>query len=71
MSGVVKRTWRDVEDLAHDLGELHPGTDPLTLSLDEVRALVVTLPAFGDKPDAATDEILEAVQAAWYDLSEE
>jgi FeS assembly protein IscX len=60
-------TWRDVEQVARGLARRHPGLDPLTLSLPEVRRLALELPEFGDDADAATDPILESIQAAWYD----
>jgi FeS assembly protein IscX len=66
----VHRTWRDVEDLARDLLERYPDTDPLTVSLETLRDMIVSLPLFDDKPDAATDETLEEIQAAWYEVSE-
>jgi FeS assembly protein IscX len=66
-----KWTWRDADEIALDLVERHPGTDPLTVSLAELKRLVVELPTFHDAPDAATDKILEAIQAAWYDEYED
>jgi len=66
----MKRTWRDIEQLAHDLAEEYPETDPLVLELVQIRAMIVGLPTFGDEPDAATDETLEAIQSAWYDANQ-
>ena len=67
----MKRTWRDADDIALDLVERHPLTDPLSISLDELRKMVVDLPTFGDNPQAATTNMLEAIQAAWYDEFED
>ena len=67
----MKRTWRDVDDIAIDLVERHPNTDPLTVKLPELKNMVTELPTFGDDPNAATDRILEAIQAAWYDEYED
>jgi FeS assembly protein IscX len=64
----MKRTWRDTEELAEDLSEQHPEEDPLHLSTKDVRRLVIAMPTFGDEPDAATESILESIQAAWYEL---
>ncbi len=66
----MKRTWRDNEALAKDLVAEYPGVDPLTLDLQEVRGRVVGLSMFGDDPDAATEEDLEAIQQAWYEALE-
>jgi FeS assembly protein IscX len=67
----MKRTWQDVEEIALDLVELHPQTDPLTLSFAQIRELVVALPGFADDPRAAADRVLEAIQMAWYDEYED
>ena len=66
----MKRTWRDIGELARDLAVQYPETDPLDLELSQLRAMVIELPGFGDEPDAATEEILEAIQSAWYDEAE-
>jgi len=66
----VNRTWRDVQDLARDLVEKYPDADPLTVPHDKLRTMITSLPTFRDEPDAATEEILEEIQAAWYEASE-
>jgi len=66
----MKRTWRDIEEIARDLAAQYPSTDPLRLELPQLRQMIIGLPAFGDEPDAGTDEILEAIQSAWYDAAE-
>jgi FeS assembly protein IscX len=66
----AKRTWKDVEELGRDLAAEHPGADPLALDLASLKALVLALPTFGDAPEAAGGEILEAIQAAWYDATQ-
>jgi len=63
----MKRTWRDVDELALDLMQRHPLTEPLSLSLSQVKQLVVGLPTFDDDPAAVDDSGLEAIQMAWYD----
>ena len=64
-------TWRDPEDLGRELAVQYPGKDPLAVSHAEVRRLVAGLPGFGDDPDAATEQDLDDVQAAWYDAVQE
>ncbi|MGB2959826.1 MAG: Fe-S cluster assembly protein IscX [Bacteroidota bacterium] len=66
----MKWTWRDVQEIAAGLAEAHPETDPLSVPLPELKRIVSALPSFGDDPDATTDAILEAIQAAWYDEME-
>ncbi|MDH3251297.1 MAG: Fe-S cluster assembly protein IscX [Ignavibacteria bacterium] len=71
MGKTTKWTWRDVDDIALDLIEQHPNTDPLTVQLEQLHKMVTELPTFGDDPHAATQTILEAIQAAWYDEFED
>ncbi len=71
MGKITRWTWRDVDDIALDLIEQHPNTDPLGVQLEELRKMVTELPTFGDDPDAATQTVLEAIQAAWYDEFED
>ena len=63
----MKRTWQDIDEIALDLVERYPQVDPLTVKLADLRTMVTSLPSFRDDPDAATDVILESIQAAWYD----
>lgn len=67
----MKWTWRDVDDIALDLVERHPNLDPMSVNLEELKKLVIELPAFGDNPEASTQRTLEAIQAAWYDEFED
>jgi FeS assembly protein IscX len=62
-------TWRDVEGLARALAEQFPGEDPLGIDLPRLREMILALPSFRDQPDAATDEQLELILAAWYEES--
>lgn len=66
----MKRTWRDIGEIAHDLAVQYPETDPLALELPQLRAMIIGLPGFGDAPEAGSEEILEAIQSAWYDEAE-
>jgi FeS assembly protein IscX len=63
----VKWTWQDIAELARDLARQHPDRDPLSVPAPELKRLVTSLPTFGDEPEAATSDILEAIQAAWYE----
>ncbi len=67
----MKWTWRDIDEIAVDLAERHPTLDPLSLSLQDVKTLVLGLTTFNDEPDAVTQSILESIQAAWYDEFED
>lgn len=67
----MKRTWRDVDELARSLAGRHPDVDPLTLTLPALKVLVLELPEFADDPEAGTDALLEAIQKSWYDEDQE
>ena len=67
----MKWTWRDVDEIALDLVERHPALDPLTVTLPDMKKMILELPTFADDPHASTEKILEAIQAAWYDEYED
>ena len=67
----MKHTWRDIGEIARDLAKQYPETDPLGLELPQLRAMVIGLPGFSDAPEAGTDDVLEAIQSAWYDEAED
>ena len=66
-----KWTWRDIDDIALDLVERYPTLDPLSVKLPDLKRMVTELSTFSDDPDAVSDKILEAIQAAWYDEFED
>ncbi|HEX9658537.1 MAG TPA: Fe-S cluster assembly protein IscX [Bacteroidota bacterium] len=66
-----KWTWRDIDEIALDLVERHPNTDPMVVKLEELQKLIVELPTFADDPSASNNKILEAIQSAWYDEYED
>jgi len=67
----MKYTWRDVDEIALDLVEKYPAVDPLGVKFPDLKKMVIDLPEFGDDPGAASDTILEAIQAAWYEEFED
>ena len=67
----MKLTWRDIDEIAIDLVETHPDVDPMSVRSDKLQKMVTELSTFSDDPDAATERILEAIQAAWYDEYED
>jgi FeS assembly protein IscX len=57
--------WVDVQDIAIELCDAYPDTDPLTVNFVDLRKWVMSLPGFDDEPDRCGEKILEAIQAAW------
>ena len=55
--------WTDITDIAIELLEAHPDTDPLTVNFVDLRNWVVALPDFDDDPERCGEKILEAIQA--------
>ncbi|MCP9451842.1 MAG: Fe-S cluster assembly protein IscX [Nitrospira sp.] len=60
-------SWQNAEDIALRLLEEHPDTDPLTVRFTDLHAWVVALPEFSDDPKKSNEQILEAIQMAWYE----
>ncbi|MCE5308323.1 MAG: Fe-S cluster assembly protein IscX [Acidobacteriales bacterium] len=57
--------WNNAEDIALELLERHPDTDPLTVRFTDLRQWVVELPGFTGDPAASNEGKLEAIQMAW------
>lgn len=58
-------TWTDTLDIAIELLEAHPDTDPRYINFVDLRNWVLALPGFSDDPERCGEKILEAIQAAW------
>ncbi len=59
--------WTDVLDIAIELAEQHPDTDPLTVNFVDLRNWVIALEQFDDDPQRSGEKVLEAIQQAWID----
>jgi FeS assembly protein IscX len=60
-------TWDHTEDIALELFELHPDTDPLTVRFTDLHRWITELESFKDDPAKSTEGKLEAIQMAWYE----
>ena len=60
-------TWNDAEEIAIQLQEKFPETDPLTVRFTELHRFVTELPSFADDPQKSNESKLEAIQMAWYE----
>ena len=60
-------TWDHVEDIAIELYDAHPGTDPLTVRFTDLHKWITELPEFKDDPAKSSEGKLEAIQMAWYE----
>ena len=57
--------WTDVYDIAMELTDQHPDTDPQYVRFVDLRDWVMALEEFDDDPEHCGEKILEAIQAAW------
>jgi FeS assembly protein IscX len=63
----MKLTWKDSEEIAWALMDLHPDQDPLRLSFPKLHKMVLELPEFADAPEGSSEAALESIQMAWYE----
>ena len=57
--------WIDVNEIAIELAEQHPDTNPTYILFTDLRRLVMNLPGFEDEPERSNEKILEAIQMLW------
>ena len=60
--------WTDIEEIAETLNEHYPEVDVMRLRFTDLHRYVTELPGFNDLPDKSNERILEAIQAAWFEL---
>jgi FeS assembly protein IscX len=61
----MKLAWTDTEDIAIELADRYPETDPLKVRFTDLLKWVTELPDFGDDPKTSNEGKLEAIQMAW------
>jgi FeS assembly protein IscX len=59
--------WNDTEEIAIQLTERHPETDPLTIRFTDLHQWVTSIPGFIGDPQKSNEKILEAIQMAWHE----
>ena len=57
--------WTDVNEIAIELAEQHPDTNPTYILFTDLRRLVMNLPGFEDESERSNEKILEAIQMLW------
>ncbi|MGD9953492.1 MAG: Fe-S cluster assembly protein IscX [Burkholderiales bacterium] len=62
--------WTDTREIAIELVERFPDTDPKTVRFTDLYAWVQALPGFDDDPKRCGEKILEAIQLAWIEEAE-
>ena len=62
--------WIDSLDIAIDLIDKYPDTDPKYIRFTDLHKWVIELEDFEDNPDNSNEKILEAIQMNWIEESQ-
>jgi FeS assembly protein IscX len=65
----MQLAWTNRDEIAKALLQAYPDTDRLSLSLDEVTAMVTALPGFADAPVPPRPAYVEAILWTWMRLA--
>lgn len=59
--------WTDSRDIAIELCDKFPQTDPKTVRFTDLHQWITELDEFDDEPERSNEKILEAVILCWMD----
>lgn len=59
--------WNDVQRIAEEMAENHPGIDPYTVGFVKLQQMIKDLPGFDAASGRVGEKVLEAVQTLWAD----
>ena len=62
--------WTDSLDIAIDLSDKYPDTDPKYIRFTDLHKWVIELEDFEDNPENSNEKILEAIQLNWIEESQ-
>lgn len=57
--------WTDVYEIAIQLADAYPDTDPQYVNFVDLHRWICELDGFDDDPHRSGEKILEAIQSAW------
>ena len=57
--------WTDVNEIAIELYEKYPDTDPTYILFTDLQKMVTELENFEDEKDRVNERILETIQMLW------
>ena len=63
--------WTDVHDVAIALACRKHDVNPLSVNFVDLRKWILDLPEFDDNPEHCGEKILEAIQMAWIEESDD
>ena len=58
-------TWQDTEEIALQLLDSHPDTDPFSVRFTDLHKWIVNLPGFDDDKSKNAESLLEQIQLKW------
>ena len=65
-------SWTDIDEIAYQLAEQQPDSDPLAVKFTDLRRFVEALQGFEAEPGQSVNEqLLEAIQQAWIQEKED
>lgn len=59
--------WTDSRDIAIELCELYPDTEPKNVRFTDLHQWILDLEDFDDEPQRSNEKILEAIILCWMD----
>jgi FeS assembly protein IscX len=66
----MRLKWTDVHEIAIELCEKYPDTDPRYVNFHEMYRWICQLETFDDDPQRCGEKILEAIQQCWIEEKE-
>ena len=57
--------WNDINDIAIELYDQFPDTDPQWISFPDLHSKICNLETFVGDPDRSNEKVLEAIQMLW------
>ncbi len=64
--------WLDVQRIAEELADAHPGVKPYAVTFVDLRLMVEALGGFEPQPEHPVNErILEEIQRLWHEEAED
>lgn len=64
-------SWSDVHEIGYRLHVAHPDVAPLSVRFTDLHRWVTELEGFDDDPSKSNEGVLESIQMAWLDESED